>query len=57
MSKAAEDRRNWLEQIKAEAEKQTLRRLEDADFDFHKEKEDQVNGVEADAKEAKTAKK
>jgi F0F1-type ATP synthase membrane subunit b/b' len=46
MSKASENRRNWLEQIKDEAEKQTRRRLEDADFDFHKEKEDAINAAE-----------
>lgn len=59
MSQASDSRRNYLEQIKEDAEKLTRRRLEDANFDFHEEKEREINDVEAKAHapvEAKTKK-
>lgn len=60
MSKQATERRNWLEQVKEDAEKLTLRRLQDDGFESHEEKENTINAEESEtakAGAAKTAKK
>lgn len=46
MSKVADNRRNALDEAREAAEKLTLRRLSDDNFDLHKEKEDWVNNTE-----------
>ena len=46
MSKVATEKHNWLDEVKADAEKATKRRLEDDGFDFHAEKEDAINADE-----------
>lgn len=38
---------NWLEQVKLDAEKITLRRLEDDGLDLHAEREQAINDAEA----------
>lgn len=55
MSKVADNKRNWLEDVKADAEKLTRRRLEDDGFDLHQEKEDAINAAEARAAKAPEA--
>ena len=46
----------WLDEIKEDARKLTLRRLEDDGFDTHKAKEDELNGVVEAPAETKTKK-
>lgn len=46
---------NWLEQVKADAEKITLRRLADDGVDMHSEKEKAINDAEARAAKATEA--
>ena len=46
MSKVATDKRNWLDEVKADAEKLTKRRLEDDGFESHVEKENAINADE-----------
>jgi hypothetical protein len=47
--------KNWLEQVKEDAEKLTLRRLKDDGVDLHSEKEDAINAAEARADKAQEA--
>ena len=60
MSKVATAKMNWLDEVKADAEKLTKRRLEDEGFDSHSEKEGAINETEirvANAQEAEVVKK
>lgn len=38
--------KNWIEQIKADAERITTRRLQDDGVDFHREREAEINAME-----------
>lgn len=57
MSKVATNKRNWLDQVKEDAEKLTLRRLQDDGLDEfspdHEEKEKAINDAEAKAEVVK----
>jgi hypothetical protein len=55
MSQVASAKKNWLDQIKADAERITRRRLEDEGFDSHQDKEDALNAAEARAAKAPEA--
>lgn len=55
MSKVASDKKNWLDQIKEDAERITKRRLEDDGFDSHQAKEDAINAAEVKEAPAKKA--
>lgn len=46
MSKVSEAKKNWLDEVKADAEKLTKRRLADDGFDSHNEKESAINADE-----------
>lgn len=46
---------NWLDQVKEDAEKITLRRLQDDGLDLHTEKETAINDAEARAAKAQEA--
>ena len=46
MSKQSQQKRSWLDEVKADAEKITKRRLADDGLEMHEEKEKAINEAE-----------
>lgn len=55
MSKVADAKHNWLDQVKEDAAKATKRRLKDDGFQEHEEKEKAINDAEARVANAQEA--
>lgn len=53
MSKLANEKRSWLDEVKVDAEELTKRRLKDDGLEMHEEKEKAINDSEAKAEVVK----